>query len=157
MLDDKPGRVISPHSVEARERANNEEAIFHTWIEDRPYPSSSLPAQIASKCALSQGQGEFERFHDAIFRAFFKDCQDISDIAVLTILGVANGLDIEWFRTDFGNKLHETEVLNDFEEARSEFEGWGIPLVIFDSKFPLAGAVPIEMYHRAISLCLQAK
>ena len=154
MRDYVPDRYISPHSAEARERANTEEEVFRPWSEDVPYPSSSLPAQIAGKCALNQGKEKFEQYHDAVFRAFFRDCRDISDLAVLTSLGADSGLDIKQFQADFESGLQETEVLAELEEAQTEYEGWGIPLAIIGGKFPLAGAVPMEMYCRAIDLCL---
>jgi len=154
LLDYVPGRSITPHSAEARDRASTEEDVFRPWDDNKPYPSSSLPAQIAGKCALRQGIGKFERYHEAVFRAFFRACKDISDIVVLTSLGTDTGLDIGRFRTDYGNSSLEDEVLAEFEEAKKEFEGWGIPLVIFDGRFPLAGAVPVEMYYRAVDLCL---
>ncbi len=113
-----------------------------------------MPAQVAAKCALRQGKEEFERYHEAVFRAFFRDCRDIGDIEVLTGLAVDSGLDIERFRTDFASGSQETEVLAEYEEARIEFEGRGIPLAIIAGKYPLGGAVPVEMYYRAVDLSL---
>jgi len=152
-----PGRLISPHSAEARERANTEENIFRPWGESQPYPSSSLPAQIAGKCALRQGEEIFERYHEAVFRAFFRDCRDISDTEILTGLATDTGLDIERFRADFAGGSQETEILAEYEEARTEFEGRGIPLAIIGGRYPLGGAVPVEMYYRAVDLSLTGK
>jgi len=113
-----------------------------------------MPAQIAGKCALLQGKESFECFHSAVFKAFFQDCRDISDGEVLTSLAADAGLDVERFRADFSSGSQEKVVLAEYEESRSEYEGWGVPLAIISSRFPLAGAVPIEMYRRAIDLCL---
>ena len=119
-----------------------------------PYPSSSMAAQIAGKCALLQGKAAFERFHHAVFRAFFHDYRDISDRDVLVSLAADSGLDVERFRADADGSSQEDVVFAEFEEGRSAYEGWGVPLAIFDGRFPLGGAVPIEMYRRAIDLCL---
>jgi len=149
--------MISPHSAEARERANTEENVFCPWDESQPYPASSMPAQVAAKCALRQGKEKFELYHEAVFRAFFRDCRDIGDLEVLTGLAVDSGLDIERFRTDFASRSQETEVLAEYKEARIEFEGRGIPLAIIGGRYPLVGVVPVEMYYRAVDLSLAGK
>jgi len=156
MLEDRPGQPISGHSVEARERAaHEEEGFFRPWPEEQPYVSSSIPAHIAGKCALAQGQAAFERFHHAVFSAFFHDGCDISDRDVLLGLVADAGLDVERFCTDFGDSApREREVMAEYEQARIEYGGWGVPLAIFDGRIPLGGAVPIEMYHRAVDVCL---
>ena len=157
MLGYVPGRLISPHSAEARERASTEEDIFQPWDENQPYPSSSIPAQVAAKCALIQGNEVFERYHEAIFKAFFQDCRDISNTEVLSGLALDSGLDIKRFRVDSTSGSHEPEVLAEYEEARTEFEGRGIPLALIGGRYPLGGAVPVEMYYRAVDLCLTGK
>jgi predicted DsbA family dithiol-disulfide isomerase len=154
LIENIPGRLISPNSIEARERANNEEEVFRQWDENLPYPSSSMPAQIAGKCALLQGKESFECFHGAVFRAFFRDCRDISNGEILASVAAEAGLDVERFRVDYSSGLQKNWVLAEYEKGRSEYEGWGVPLVIVGGRFPLVGAVPIEMYRRAIDLCL---
>lgn len=157
LIEDRPGRPITAHSAESRERAGQEEEGFQPWDETQAYPSSSMPAQIAAKCALRQGEDAFERFHHAVFRAFFEECRDISDPGVLVGLADDTGLDVQRFRADFGSGSQESEVLAEYEEGRSAYEGWGVPLALIGGRFPLAGAVPIEMYRRAIDLCLARK
>jgi predicted DsbA family dithiol-disulfide isomerase len=113
-----------------------------------------MPAQIAGKCALLQGKESFECFHGAVFRAFFRDCRDISNGEILASVAAEAGLDVERFRVDYSSGLQKNWVLAEYEKGRSEYEGWGVPLVIVGGRFPLVGAVPIEMYRRAIDLCL---
>ena len=130
---------------------------FRPWDTDKTYPSSSMPALIAGKSARLQGEEAFERFHVGVFKALFEDCRDISDREVLVSLATDAGLDIERFRAGLDSGAQEKEVLADYEEARSEYEGWGVPLAIFGDRYPLAGAVPVEMYRRAIDLCLASR
>ena len=158
MIEETLGRQISSHSAESRQRASfEEEGYFWPWDESQPYPSSSMPAQVASKCALRQGKEAFERFHAAVFEALFEDCRDISNREVLVSLAGDVGLAVDRFRADFDSGTHEEEVLVEHEEGRSQYEGWGVPLAIVGGRFPLAGAVPAEMYRRAIDLCLAGK
>ena len=155
MVGDIPGRQISPHSVESRKRAGlEEEGLFNPWDESQPYPSSSMPAQIASKCALLQGEEAFERFHEAAFKAFFRDCRDISNREVLIALATDTGLDMEKFYADFASDERQEEVLADVEEVKSQYEGWGVPLTVVGGRMPIEGAAPTAVYSRAVAVCL---
>jgi len=116
-----------------------------------------MPAQIAGRCALLQGKVAFERFHDAVFQAFFRDCRDISDRDILFGLADDVGLDLERFQADFYSGSQVDQVMAEREEYRSEYEGWGIPLAIVGGRFPLVGAVPVQFYRRAIDLCLGSR
>jgi protein disulfide-isomerase len=155
VVGDIPGRKISPHSVESRARANfEEEGLFNPWDENKDYPSSSMPAQVAAKCALQQGEEAFERFHEATFRVFFHDCRDISDREVLMDLAGEAGLDMERFSADFASDERRQEVMADVEEVRSRYEGWGIPLTVVGGRMPIEGAAPTDVYRRAVAVCL---
>ena len=158
MLEDRPGRPISPHSAQARVRAALEEpdAGVRPWDPEKAYPASSMPAQIAGKCALLQGEEAFERFHAAVFRALFGESRDVSDAGVLLELAAEAGLDVDRFGADIEDGAHEEAVMAEFEEARAEYEGWGVPLAIIGGRYPVVGAAPIEMYRRAVDLCLAA-
>jgi len=113
-----------------------------------------MPALLAAKCAQLQGEEAFRRFHMALFGAFFEDSMNIGDREVLISLAKKTGLDIERFSSDFSRRLLGKEVLAEYEDGRAEYEGWGIPIVVVGGRYPIAGAVPITIYRRAIGLCL---
>jgi len=156
VVQEVPNRLISPHSVESRRRAALEEdkIRFSPWNPDKPYPASSMPALRAAKCAQLQGEEAFQRFHIALFRAFFEEGMNISEWEVLISLAKKTGLDVKRFSSDFSQRLLAEEVLVEYEEGRAEYEGWGIPIVVVGGLYPVAGAVPIAVYRRAIDLCL---
>lgn len=151
-----PKRLISPHSVESRRRAALEEdkISFIPWNPDQPYPDSSMPALRAAKSAQLQGGEAFRRFHIALFRAFFEEGINISERRVLINLAKKTGLDVERFNSDFSSKPLEEEIMAEYEDGRAKYEGWGIPIVMVGGRYPIAGAVPISIYRRAIDLCL---
>ena len=158
MVNEIPGRQISDHSVESRMRAGlEEEGLFNPWDESTPHPSSSMPAQIAGKCALLQGEQLFERFHALVFQAFFRDCRDISQSEVLYSLAADAGLDMQRFPADFGSDERRQEVMADVEEVRSQYEGWGVPLTVVGGRVPIEGAAPTAVYRRAVDVCLKGK
>lgn len=159
MVREIPNRLISSHSVESRRRAALEEdqISFSPWNPDKPYPASSMPALRAAKCAQRQGGKAFGRLHIALFRAFFEEGINISEHEVLVSLAKKAGLDAERFNSDFFSESLEEEILAEYEAGRVEYEGWGIPIVVIVGRYPIAGAVPIAIYRRAIDLCLAAK
>jgi predicted DsbA family dithiol-disulfide isomerase len=159
LLVENRDRRITPHSTESRSRANLEEetASFKSWDTGQAYPSSSVPALRAGKCAQLQGEGAFLRLHTALFEAFFEESRNISDRQVLISLAEAAGLDVERFSSDFDQGSQEREVLAEYEDGRDKYAGWGIPLVIIGDRYPIMGAVPIAMYRRAIDLCLASQ
>jgi len=156
VVQEIPNRLISSHSVESRRRAALEEdkISFSPWNPDEPYPASSMPALRAAKCAQLQGEEAFQRFHIALFRAFFEEGMNIGEREVLISLAKKTGLDVERFSSDFSRRLLEEEVLAEYEDGRAEYEGWGIPIVVVGGHYPITGAVPIAIYRRAINLCL---
>lgn len=151
-----PNRRISPHSVESRDRANQEEPGIHfkPWDRHQTYPSSSIPALQAAKCSHLQGEAAFRRLHFALFRAFFQENRNISQRKVLLGLAKEAGLDVEQFTADFNEGQQKNEVLSDLEEGREKCSFWGIPFTLIGDRYPVMGASPIDMYRQAIDLYL---
>lgn len=79
---------------------------------------------------------------------------NISEREVLISLAKKTGLDVQRFNSDFPSRSLEEGVLAEYEDGRAEYEGWGIPIVVVGGRYPIAGAVPITIYRRAIDLCL---
>ena len=68
-----------------------------------------------------------------------------------------NGWVSERFSSDFDQGSQLKEVMAEHEEGQSEYAGWGVPLVIIGDLYPIMGACPSAMYHRAIDLCLSGQ
>jgi len=151
-----PGRRISPHSIDSRQRANLEEQniSFKPWDRRRLYPGSSVPALQAARCTRLQGEEAFQSFHMELFKAFFGESRNISLRQVLVGIAEKTGLDVGRFVSDFDGGLQKSEVLAEYEEAHEKYEGWGIPLAVVGDDYPVMGAAPTAMYRRAIDLCL---
>jgi len=157
LIESYSSNTPSTHNLEARERAQAEEPAFtfSAWNTGDLYPVSSVPALSAAKCAGLQGKTFFEAYHMALYGAFFTDCRDISDDTVLISLAEETGLDIDRFHDDYCSGSTEKKVLADLEEYLSDYEGWGIPLVVINNNFPITGAVPAAVYRRAIDRSLK--
>lgn len=93
----------------------------------------------------------------ALFRAFFGDCRDISDRQVLIDLAKEGGLDVDRFISDFDRGSQENEVWAEYEYIQANYEGWGVPIAIVGDRYPVLGACPIDLYRRAVELCLASQ
>ena len=141
------------HSNQGRLRAAAEEKslVFNLWPEDRAMPASSFPALEAAKCAQLQGAEPFERLHLLLMQAYFADCLDISQRDVLVALAEKAGLDLERFCLALDDGSHREKILTEYRECQEKYPGWGVPTAVCGGDIVLAGAVPVEIYRRAIS------
>jgi len=152
---EQPGRRVTEKTREGRQRVGAEEprACFVPPEIDAPLPSSSIPALTAAKCAERQGEGAFERFHEGLFTAHFRDNLDIGRPDVLRSLARETALDLVRFETDYTGEAYEA-VLRDCAEGAAWFCVSGLPTVILNEKLSLVGAVPVERYRLLIDWIL---
>jgi len=151
------GYDLRPHMTRSWIRASEEESgiRFNPWPDSSPLPSSSLPAQEAAKCAQLQGKEAFGRFHVLLLRAFFEQNRDISDREVLISLAAEAALDKDRFISDLDGGSQKGDVLADYQEGLNDTRFSGVPTAIFDHTVVLEGAVPIEIYRRAVDVLLK--
>jgi predicted DsbA family dithiol-disulfide isomerase len=152
---EQPDRRVTQKTRDGWQRVGAEEprACFVPPAIDAPLPSSSIPALTAAKCAERQGEGAFERFHERLFTAHFRDNLDIGRHDVLRSLARETALDLARFETDYAGKAYEA-MLRDCAEGAAWFGVSGLPTVIVNEKLSLVGAVPIERYRLLIDWVL---
>jgi predicted DsbA family dithiol-disulfide isomerase len=152
---EQPDRRVTEKTREGWQRIGAEEprACFGPPAIDTPLPSSSIPALTAAKCAERQGDVLFERFHERLFTALFRDHLDIGRPGVLRDLARETGLDVARFEADYAGEAYEA-VLRDCAEGAAWFGVSGLPTVILDEKLSLVGAVPTERYRLLIDWLL---
>lgn len=148
-------RRVTQKTRDGWRRVGDEEprASFVPPEIDAPLPSSSIPALTAAKCAERQGQDAFERFHERLFTAHFRDHLDIGRPDVLRRLVRETALDLARFETDYAGEAYEA-VLRDCAEGAAWFGVSGLPTVILNEKLSLVGAVPAERYRLLIDWIL---
>jgi predicted DsbA family dithiol-disulfide isomerase len=133
-----------------RAAAEEPSLVFNAW-SGTSLPAVSIFALEAGHCAQHQGAKVFERFHFALFRAYFEDNRDIADRKVLLDVAKDSGLDVTRLASDLdtGRGRMEIEHKRDTLMARGNFAG--VPTIFFGNGYPLEGAVPIQVYQRAVS------
>lgn len=123
---------------------------FRMW-EREDFPTWSLPALEAGKCAALQGEEAFERLHLALYAAFFSRGVNIgrTEEVLEVVRGV--GLDMDRFQSDYETGKAREQVLADYEEAVSAHGVRAIPTVILNGSRRIVGAVPLEEYRRVLA------
>jgi predicted DsbA family dithiol-disulfide isomerase len=152
---DQSDRRVTQKTRDGWQRIGAEEprACFLLPAIDAPLPASSIPALTAAKCAERQGDAAFDRFHERLFTALFRDHLDIGRPDVLRTLAREAALDLARFEADYAGEAYEA-VLRDCAEGTAWFGVSGLPTVILNEKLSLVGAVPTERYHLLIDWIL---
>jgi predicted DsbA family dithiol-disulfide isomerase len=146
--DHRPGRLATAATQEGRRRAAADEprAAFVPPALDTPLPASSVPGLTAAKCAERQGAERFQRFHERLFLAQFRDNVDIGRPDVLWAIARDAGCDMDVFRSDYAGDGYQA-MLRDCAEGAAWFGVSALPTVVFNEKLSLVGAVPVERYR----------
>lgn len=114
-----------------------------------------VPDTRAAHCLMrwAQGRGVGDAVADALFRAHFDEGRDIGDIATLTEIGVAAGLDASLLAELFADNADRAVVEHQAGRARHMGVS-GVPTMIFAGKFAVVGAQPIEKLRKAADAAL---
>ena len=154
--DQRSGRRATEKTGEGWQRAGVEEprALFVTPAVGVELPASSVPALTVIKCAEQQGRESFQRLHERLFLAYFRDHLDIGRPDVLWTLAREIGLDVTRLQQDYAEGEAYEAALHDYAEGSAWFGVSAVPTVIFNEKLSLVGAVPQERYHAVIDWIL---
>jgi len=136
----------------SRLRAAAEEPglVFNAW-SGKALPSASIFALEAAHCARNQGAKVFERFHFGLFRAYFERNRDISEREVLLDVAGDSGLDVRRLAGDMETARGRVEIEHKRVERMAGGNFAGVPTVFFETHYPVEGAVPLQVYERAVS------
>jgi predicted DsbA family dithiol-disulfide isomerase len=86
---------------------------------------------------------------NALFKAYFTEGKDLSDID--TLIGIATGTGLDEERTR--SFLQSEKKVSDVQESQQEAERFGIsgvPFYIFNERYALSGAQPLDIFLQAI-------
>ncbi len=153
---DIPGRLVAVHSMQSRMKAGADalenEARFVPWPDREYYPSSSMPALEAAMMVKDQNPDLFQRFDLALFKAFFEECRDISQMETLLEVAEESGVNKVNLENQLTARTYRPAVISDFMECLQKYGKWaqGIPLISFNGSPPLVGCAPLGVYRTAI-------
>lgn len=114
---------------------------------DRPWLSNSRKALEAAEFA--RAKGKYHPMHNALFKAYFSDGQDIGDMKILLKLASENGLDSNELETALNEKTYAKTVAQGSEEARL-LGVRAVPSFFIEDLPVITGAVHEDVFRKAL-------
>lgn len=118
-------------------------------IRSGPFGINSRRALIGSKAAEAHSAEAGKAYHDAVFRAYWQEAQDISDDTVLEAAAVKAGLDGVAFRAALADPQYDYAVEQDVLQA-AQIGLSGVPAMIFAGRYLVSGAQPFDVLMRVV-------
>lgn len=143
-------REILTHWAASKRLPGGEE-INPERMAARPFPYPySMPALRAVKAAEFQGgMIAHARLYDRLQRAHLVEARNVADEQTLYECAAEIGLDMERFKANFESEASLEAVWQDQQEALRLGVN-ATPTVVFNGKWILPGAVPLEVYRRVL-------
>lgn len=124
------------------------EGITIAW--DRALSVNTLSAhRLLWLAEREYGRNVQRALVERLFAAHFSEGGDVSDAAQLAALAVSVGMDAERVSSYLGSREGEAEVRGAIAEARA-LGVQAVPAFVFDDRFVLEGAQPVEMFLHAL-------
>lgn len=121
---------------------------------DRAVVANSFDAHKVAHYAKEQGKGD--AFEELLFRSYFTDGLNIADEEVLVRLATEIGLDEAGVRSAIHSAAYGQKVQTDIAEAQ-QLGVRGVPFFVFDRKYAVSGAQPVEAFVQTIEQALAAR
>ena len=109
--------------------------------------ANSFNAHRLIQFAKTRGLGN--EVKEALFKIHFEEGKNIDDISILTEVAVSIGLDAEEVKQVLKSDDFTYEVKQDEMEARN-IGVRGVPFFVFDDKYAISGAQPVEAFLQTL-------
>lgn len=117
--------------------------------------SNSFTAHRLIQLAKTKGLGD--TMEETFFKAYFTDGRDLNDEAALVELSVSAGLNALDVKDVLQNETLFADAVNhDISEAQ-QIGVRGVPFFVFDRKYAISGAQPVEHFEETIQTVLSGK
>jgi len=123
-------------------------APFGITFADRPLLSNSRRALQAAEFARDEGR--FERFHQALFAAYFSHGLDIGNLEVLAHIAGEAGMDAGAMERAVADNRYLPRLVSAQEEA-TRLGVTGVPTFFVGDTKRITGAQPLEVFRRTLS------
>ncbi|MDI6022012.1 DsbA family oxidoreductase [Leucobacter sp. UT-8R-CII-1-4] len=98
---------------------------------------------------LAKSQGLQAEMQDRLFRAYFSEGRQVSDVETLAELGEEVGLDADEVRDAYNDETFEDAVERDITRARMLGVN-GVPYFLFEEKYAVSGAQSAETFANVL-------
>ena len=160
----QPGKDVYSYLAERKGMSLEESKQMHQHVVDRAAEvvlvynydnaiiANSFDAHRLLHLAKRNGKGN--ELKEKLLAAYFTEGKDFGDKQVLTQLGLEVGLKEEDIHTVLFTDMYALEFQADIQEAQ-EIGVRGVPFFVFDRKYAVSGAQPIEAFVETIQAVLQ--
>jgi predicted DsbA family dithiol-disulfide isomerase len=160
----QPGKDVYSYLAERKGMSLEESKQMHQHVVDRAAEvglvynydkaiiANSFDAHRLLHLAKRNGKGD--QLKEKLLAAYFTEGKDFGDKQVLTQLGEEVGLNEPDIHTVLYTDMFAREVQSDIQEAQ-EIGVRGVPFFVFDRKYAVSGAQPIEAFVETIQAVLQ--
>jgi len=114
--------------------------------------ANSFDAHRLVQLAKTKGLGDAAE--ERIFRAYFTEGEDAGNHETLIKLGEEIGIPAEESRKALSDGSFASEVHADIEEAQ-QLGVRGVPFFVFDRKYAVSGAQPVEVFTQTLEKALE--
>lgn len=118
-----------------------------TYNFDKSVVANSFDAHKLIQLAKTKGLGDAAE--ESLFKAYFTDGKDMSDHPTLIQLGKEIGLNEEEIKAVLTSEAFDSKVNFDISEGH-QLGVTGVPFFVFDRKYAVSGAQPIETFLNAL-------
>jgi len=105
---------------------------------------------------FAQERGLGNEMKDRLMRAQFTEGAIVDDLDVLAGLSAEVGLDADEVRAMLATEKYDDAVQADIDEAAA-LGATGVPFFVFDRKFAISGAQPVETFSEALHRSTEAR
>ena len=114
---------------------------------ERAVPVNTLAAHRLIHLAAEQNLQDVAKEH--LLKAYFTEGKDLSDLDTLVSIGVAIGLDAALVESTLQSDAFIDAVRAD-EEMAHQLSVQGVPFFVFDRKYALRGAQPVDAFVQTL-------
>ena len=123
-------------------------------VGKRPKVSNTHRALMAGEYARVEEPQRFPAFHGALFKVYFAEGRDLGDPTVVEDVARSSGLDVGRMTKALDDGEYERAITATTDAAR-ELGITGTPTFVFDKRFAVVGAQPIEALLQAVEAALK--
>lgn len=98
---------------------------------------------------FAKAKGKQAEFKEALLNSYFEAAKNIDNLVTLKSIGEQVGLDTEEISKVYNSSEYTEEVIKDIQRAQ-QIGVRGVPFFVFNEKFALSGAQPVDTFKQAI-------
>ena len=152
LLTKSNGSIPLKHFFDGPRKYGAEAGLTFNFELISRIPDTSLSHQLI---ALTPG-AQKELLIDTIYKAYFEQGKDISKIDILCEIATSCGLEGSTIREQLLRGEKRSEVLEEVKYAK-ELGITGVPCFIFDNRYALSGAQPVNSFVQTLDKILKTR